>query len=210
MLVIVFRKKRTKYNLKILKRTKMHNLFKNILINSFLILNIFTYLIYSSNADTFVYSGGCFWCTEADTEKLDGVSDVISGFTAGTTKDPKYIPGQWGDHREAALVIYDPKKITFKELVTHVFKTIDYEDNNGQFCDRGRSYTPAIYYKNDMEKKIILSLAPKSSIVPIEKESKFYPVREEHQNYYKKQTYKYEYYRFMCRRDSRLEQLNNN
>ena len=83
----------------------MQNLFKKTLINLFLILNIFTYFIYSSNADTFVYSGGCFWCTEADTEKLDGVSDVISGFTAGTTKDPKYIPGQWGDHREAALVL---------------------------------------------------------------------------------------------------------
>ena len=209
IIVIVFRKKRTKYKYTLSKRRNMQNLFKKTLINLFLILNIFTYFIYSSNADTFVYSGGCFWCTEADTEKLDGVSDVISGFTAGTTKDPKYIPGQWGDHREAALVLYDPKKITFKELVTHVFKTIDYEDNNGQFCDRGRSYTPAIYYKNDEEKKIILSLAPKSSIVPVEKESRFYPVREEHQNYYKKQTYKYEYYRFMCRRDSRLEQLNN-
>ena len=144
--------------------------------------------------ETALIGGGCFWCTEADTEKLEGVSDVISGFTAGTTKDPKYIPGKWGDHREAALVIYDPKKITFKELVTHVFKTIDYEDGDGRFCDRGRSYTPAIYYKNDDQKKIILSLAPKSSIVPIEKESKFYPVREEHQDYYKKPTYKYEYY----------------
>ena len=101
---------------------------------------------------------------------------------------------------------YDPKKITVKELVTHVFKTIDAD---GQFCDRGRSYTPAIYYKNVDQKNIILSLAPKTSIVPVEKESKFYPVREEHQNYYKKQSYKYEYYRFMCRRDKRLEQLNN-
>ena len=205
-----FEKKEPNINLYYSKEELCKIYSKKTLINLFLILNIFTYFIYSSNADTFVYSGGCFWCTEADTEKLDGVSDVISGFTAGTTKDPKYIPGQWGDHREAALVLYDPKKITFKELVTHVFKTIDYEDNNGQFCDRGRSYTPAIYYKNDEEKKIILSLAPKSSIVPIEKESRFYPVREEHQNYYKKQTYKYEYYRFMCRRDSRLEQLNNN
>jgi len=182
--------------------------FKILLVNSFVSLITFTYFTYLSKADTFVYSGGCFWCTEADTEKLDGVSDVISGFTAGTTKDPKYIPGQWGDHREAALVIYDPKKITFKELVTHVFKTIDYEDADGQFCDRGRSYTPAIYYKSEDQKKIILSLAPKTSIVPVEKESKFYPVREEHQNYYKKQSYKYEYYRFMCRRDKRLEQLN--
>ena len=205
-----FKKKEPNINSNQSHSTIMQNSSKKILLNLFLILNILTYFIYSSNADTFVYSGGCFWCTEADTEKLDGVSDVISGFTAGTTKDPKYIPGQWGDHREAALVLYDPNKITLKELVTHVFKTIDYEDNNGQFCDRGRSYTPAIYYKNDEEKKIILSLAPKSSIVPVEKESRFFPVREEHQNYYKKQTYKYEYYRFMCRRDSRLEQLNDN
>ncbi len=187
----------------------MRNPFKKLLVNSFVTIITFTNFTYLSKADTFVYSGGCFWCTEADTEKLDGVSDVISGFTAGTTKDPKYIPGKWGDHREAAQVIYDPKKITFKELVTHVFKTIDYEDADGQFCDRGRSYTPAIYYKNDDQKKIILSLAPKTSIVPVEKERKFYPVREEHQNYYKKQSYKYEYYRFMCRRDKRLEQLNN-
>ena len=93
--------------------------------------------------------------------------------------------------------------------MVHVFKTIDYEDNDGQFCDRGRSYSPAIYYKTNEEKLIISSLAPKTSIMPIEKETKFYPVRLEHQDYYKKQSYKYEYYRFMCRRDKRLEQLNN-
>ena len=107
------------------------------------------------------------------------------------------------------MVTYDPQKINFKDLIIHVYKTIDYEDNEGQFCDRGRSYTPAIYYKTNEEKQIILSATPKSSIVPIEKESKFYPVRLEHQDYYKKQTYKYEYYRFLCRRDKRIEELNN-
>ena len=147
---------------------------KKILTNVFFFLNLLIFSNFSSYAKTFVYSGGCFWCTEADTEKLEGVSEVISGFTAGTTKNPKYIPGQWGDHREAALVKYDPKIISFKELVNHVFKTIDYEDNQGQFCDRGRSYTPAIYYKSNEEKLIILSLAPKTSIVPVEKETKFY------------------------------------
>ena len=140
----------------------MRKSIKKLLVNSLVTLITFTYFTYLSKADSFVYSGGCFWCTEADTEKLDGVSDVISGFTAGTTKDPKYIPGQWGDHREAALVIYDPKKITFKELVTHVFKTIDYEDADGQFCDRGRSYTPAIYYKNDDQKKIYIVFSSKN------------------------------------------------
>ena len=77
-------------------------------------LNLLIFSNFSSFADTFYYSGGCFWCTEADAEKLNGVKDVISGFTAGTTKNPKYIPGQWGDHREAALVEYNPKIISFK------------------------------------------------------------------------------------------------
>ena len=70
----------------------MQKSFNKLLVNSLVTLITFTYFTYLSKADTFVYSGGCFWCTEADTEKLDGVSDVISGFTAGTTKDPKYIP----------------------------------------------------------------------------------------------------------------------
>jgi len=175
-------------------------------------LAIFYFITFNSNsllAEIFVYSGGCFWCTEADMEKFNGVSEVISGFTAGTTKDPKYIPRKWGDHREAAKVIYDPEIVTFENLVKHVFKTIDFEDNDGQFCDRGRSYTPAIYYKNNKEKSIILKLAPKTSIVPVEIETTFYPVRLEHQDYYKKHSYKYEYYRFLCRRDQRLEILNN-
>ena len=161
-----------------------------------------------SKIKTFIYSGGCFWCTEADTEKLKGVIEVISGFTGGTTKDPKYYIGQWGDHREAALVKYDPKIISLKKLIQHVFKTIDFEDNNGQFCDRGRSYSPAIYYKNENEKVLIQALSPKNSVVPIELESKFYPVREEHQNYYKKNSLKYYFYRFNCKRDQRLSNLN--
>ena len=85
------------------------------------------------NAETFIYSGGCFWCTEADTDKLIGVSDVISGFTGGTTLNPRYEPGKWGDHREAAQVEYDPQIISFEELVRHVYRTIDYEDGEGQF-----------------------------------------------------------------------------
>ena len=161
-------------------------------------------------AETFTYSGGCFWCTEADTEKLDGVSEVISGFTGGTTASPRYEPGKWGDHREAAQVIYNPKIITYEKLVRHVYATIDYEDGEGQFCDRGRSYSPAIYYKTESERLIAERLAPKNSVVPIEPESEFYPVREEHQDFYKKRSFKYKYYRSRCGRDSRLEALNGN
>jgi len=161
----------------------------------------------SASAEPFIYSGGCFWCTEADTEKLLGVIEVISGFTAGTTPNPRYELGKWGDHREAAKVIYNPKVISFEDLVHHVYSTIDYKDNSGQFCDRGRSYSPAIYYKTDRERSIIMRLAPEASVVPIEIESEFYPVRDEHQDYYKKQGIKYQYYRFRCGRDERLKVL---
>ena len=179
---------------------------------AFAVAPLFLFSIMASTAvtaETFTYSGGCFWCTEADTEKLNGVSDVISGFTGGTTLNPRYEPGKWGDHREAAQVEYDPQIISFEELVRHVYRTIDYEDGEGQFCDRGRSYSPAIYYKTEAEKMTIKRLAPATSVVSIEPESRFYPVRNEHQDFYKKQTFKYEYYRFRCGRDSRIEFLNN-
>lgn len=161
----------------------------------------------AANAETFIYSGGCFWCTEADSEKLEGVSEVISGFTGGTTATPRYEYGKWGDHREAAQVTYDPAVITYEDLVKHVYATIDYEDNGGQFCDRGHSYSPAIYYKTEGKRMIAERLAPKTSVVPIEPENNFYPVRDEHQDYYKKNDIKYKFYRYRCGRDSRVEAL---
>ena len=176
-------------------------------VHSAFILSLMAIVPGDSAAETFVYSGGCFWCTEADSEKLEGVSDVISGFTGGTTANPVYREGKWGDHREAAQVIYDPAIISFEELVTHVYATIDYEDRNGQFCDRGRSYSPAIYYKSDAEKFAIEKLAPASSVVPIEPETKFYPVRTEHQGYYKKNPMRYKFYRNRCGRDQRIKEL---
>ena len=106
---------------------------------------IFFLSIFQAKSDTFYYSGGCFWCTEEDFEEFKGVKEVISGFTGGTTPNPKYYPNQWGDHREAAKVIYDPNKVSFAELVKHVFNTVDYEDSDGQFCDRGHSYLSLIH-----------------------------------------------------------------
>ena len=162
----------------------------------------------AAETQTFVYSGGCFWCTEADSEKLDGVSEVISGFTGGKTPSPRYYPGAYGDHREAAQVLYDPAVISFEDLVRHVYMTVDYEDGKGQFCDRGRAYAPAIYYKTEEEKAIATRLAPPTSIVPVEQETEFFPVREEHQDYYKKQSNRYKFYRIRCGRDKRIEKLN--
>ena len=176
-------------------------------VHSAFMLSLVTIAPANLAAETFVYSGGCFWCTEADSEKLEGVSEVISGFTGGTTANPVYRPGKWGDHREAAQVIFDPAVISFEELVTHVYATIDYEDDHGQFCDRGRSYSPAIYYKSEAEKFAAEKLAPASSIVPIEPETKFYPVRAEHQDYYTKNPMRYMFYRNRCGRDQRINEL---
>ncbi len=159
------------------------------------------------NAATFVYSGGCFWCTEKDSEALNGVYDAISGFTAGTTDDPKYGYGRSGDHREASIVYYDPTKLSYGQLAAHAFNTVDYTDGDGQFCDRGHEYSPAIYYKTLEEKKIVESLAPKGSKVAIEKESAFYPVNAGHQDYYKKNTIRYNYYRTGCGRDAKVAKL---
>ena len=158
-------------------------------------------------AATFVYSGGCFWCTESDSEKLDGVYEAISGFTAGTTADPKYGYGRSGDHREGSLVFYDPTKLSYTDLVTHAFNTIDYTDGGGQFCDRGHEYSPAIYFKTPEEKAIIESLAPKNSEVAIEMESQFYPVNAGHQDYWKKNSVRYKYYRTGCGRDAKIAKL---
>ena len=159
------------------------------------------------NAATFIYSGGCFWCTESDSEKLDGVYEAISGFTAGTTADPKYGYGRSGDHREGSLVYYDPTKLTYRDMVTHAFNTIDYTDGDGQFCDRGHEYSPAIYYKTLEEKMIVEGLAPKGSEVAIEKESTFYPVNAGHQDYWKKNSVRYGYYRSGCGRDKVVNSL---
>ena len=147
----------------------------------------------AAETKTFVYSGGCFWCTEADSEKLRGVSEVISGFTSG---------------REGAQVFYDPSIISFEDLVRHVYMTVDYEDGKGQFCDRGNFYSPAIYYKTEEEKAIAIRLAPPTSIVPIERESEFSPARKAHQNYYKRATRRYKLYRYRCGRDQRIKRLN--
>jgi len=157
----------------------------------------------------FQYSGGCFWCTEADSEKLEGVYEAVSGFTGGTTPNPIYQRGGWGDHREAAQIWYDPSVLDFADLVNHVYTTVDYQDNSGQFCDRGRSYEPAIYFTTEEEKAIAQDLAPESSVVPIEPTSRFYPVRDDQQGYYKGtlSQLKYRYYRLSCGRDGRIFDL---
>ena len=100
-----------------------------------------------------------------------------------------------------------PALISFADLVRHVFATIDYEDSDGQFCDREQSYAPALYYKTQEQADMAARLAPASSVVPIDPETEFFPVRTEHQDYYRKNPLRYKFYRSRCGRDRRIEEL---
>jgi peptide-methionine (S)-S-oxide reductase len=168
-------------------------------------------------AEKAVFAGGCFWCMESDFEKLGGVTDVISGFTGGTLKNPTYNGNHQG-HYEAVEVTYDPGKVSYQELLDHFWVNIDPFDASGQFCDKGPSYRTAIFVANDVERKlaeeskskIVAQFPGKEVVTPILDASVFYPIQGDesyHQDYYKNNPIRYKYYRWNCGRDQRLQSI---
>jgi len=164
------------------------------------------------------FSGGCFWCTEADLEKLPGVVKVISGYTGGNKENPTYEEVSSGTtgHVEAVQVYYDPSKITYEKLLDFFWKHIDPTDPGGQFVDRGPQYRSIIFYHDEDQKR----LAEKSKetldksgrfnkpvVTEIIKFTKFYEAEEYHQDYYKKHPLKYSYYRYWSGRDQFLSKV---
>lgn len=177
-------------------------------------------LVFAATAQaekTTVLAGGCFWCMEADFEKLEGVTDVVSGFTGGTMKDPTY-GGDHSGHYEAVEITYDPQRVSYRELLDHFWVNIDPFDDGGQFCDRGHSYLSAIFVANEEERKIaeeskreVAAMFPgKEVVTPILNASTFYPVKGSesyHQDFYKKNPVRYKIYRWNCGRDQRLKAI---
>ena len=168
-------------------------------------------------ADKTILAGGCFWCMESDFEKLEGVTDVISGFTGGTLKNPTY-NGNHEGHFEAVEITYDPAKISYKELLEYFWINIDPFDATGQFCDKGSSYLSAIFVANETEKKlaeqskkkVVEKFPTKEVVTPILNASTFYPIKGDesyHQDYYKKSPIRYKVYRWSCGRDKRLKEI---
>ena len=173
-------------------------------------------------------AGGCFWCVEADFEKIPGVIDVVSGYTGGQTENPTYkevVKGGTG-HFEAVKIIYDKDIINYRQIMDTFWRTVDPTDKQGQFCDRGQSYQTAIFVTNMAEKEIashskILAqkILGKEIVTPILNFSKFFDAEDYHQDYYKgenlvftrfglvKQSKAYKYYRKGCGRDARLKIL---
>lgn len=184
------------------------------------IIPLFTlFALISSHAvaDKAVFAGGCFWCMESDFEKLNGVSDVVSGFTGGTIENPTY-NGNHAGHYEAVEVTYDPNIVTYQDLLDHYWVNIDPFDARGQFCDKGFSYLSAIFVANDKEQKlaelskqkVVNQFSDQTVVTPILAASTFYPIQGEesfHQDYYKNNAVRYKLYRWNCGRDQRLKEI---
>ncbi len=161
-----------------------------------------------------LFANGCFWCVEADLEKVAGVKSVISGYAGGTTISPTYENATVGGHREVVLVTYDPTIVSYANLVEHIIKHGDPTDASGSFNDRGPQYAPAIYYENDGEKdealRVIAAIdAMKvfSNPLPllVTPTVKFWPAEEYHQDFAKKNSLKYGYYRTGSGRSAFIE-----
>lgn len=160
------------------------------------------------------FAGGCFWCVEADFQKLDGVGDVVSGFTGGTLENPTY-RGNHEGHYEAVEVNYDSDVISYAALLQYFWRHIDPLDAGGQFCDRGFSYKTAIFVANEEERLAaetslaeVDGLFPKDSVATvILPANRFWPVEEYHQEYASKNPLRYNFYRRSCGRNARVAEL---
>ncbi len=163
-----------------------------------------------------VFAGGCFWCTEADFDKIPGVISTASGYTGGRVANPNYKQVSAGGtgHIEAVRVVYDPKRISYAELVRRFLPTIDVTDGGGQFCDRGESYRPALFVSTPQQRQIAQTALKsagqrlnKRIAVAVLPAARFWPAEGYHQDYYKKNPVRYKFYRFNCGRDGRLKQV---
>jgi peptide-methionine (S)-S-oxide reductase len=164
------------------------------------------------------FAGGCFWCMEPPYDKLPGVDATISGYTGGTVANPSYeqvSSGRTG-HAEAVQVVYDPKKVTYEQLLDVFWHNVDPTVKDRQFCDGGTQYRTAIFYHDEAQRKAAeasKAALDKSKpfrepiVTQIVMAGPFYPAEDYHQDFYVKNPVRYNLYRTGCGRDARLKQL---
>lgn len=166
----------------------------------------------SAGAETAIFAGGCFWCVESDMDQVPGVSETVSGYSGGAKKNPSYYDHE--GHREVLKVEFDPARTSYDQLVRIFLRTIDPTDGGGQFCDRGHSYSTAIYAVGDAqlasarkakaEAEAQLGTKLATEVAPA---GEFTEAEDYHQNYYNVNPAKYKYYRFACGRDARVKEV---
>ena len=161
------------------------------------------------------FAGGCFWCMVHPFDSLSGVVSVTSGYAGGDVKNPTYEQVSAGGtgHREAVQIIYDPRRISYAKLLDVFWHNIDPTDNAGQFCDKGGQYRSAIFYYDETQKRLAeeskqaLQRRFKQVYTDVLPADEFYAAEDYHQDYYKKNPIRYQFYRFNCGRDQRLAQV---
>jgi peptide-methionine (S)-S-oxide reductase len=163
---------------------------------------------------TAIFAGGCFWCVEADFDKVEGVTETVSGYIGGDTENPTYENHSAAGHREAVKITFDPSVTDYWTLLDTFWRTIDPTDDGGQFCDRGHSYTTAVYALNEEQADIAErsraaaeEALGKEIVTEIVTGKTFWPAEDYHQNYYKKNPVRYNFYRTACGRDERIKEL---
>lgn len=170
----------------------------------------------SGDYEIITLAGGCFWCTESDLEKLDGVIDVVSGYSGGDLDNPTYkqVSSGKSGHIEVIKVTYDPHALEYEQVLDYFFRHIDPTDAKGSFVDRGAHYRPAIFYTSDEQKNTAKNfiaeidqakIYDKPLATELIKFEKFWPAEEYHQDYYKKSKIRYNYYRYASGRDQYLD-----
>ncbi|WP_204112577.1 peptide-methionine (S)-S-oxide reductase MsrA [Shimia biformata] len=183
---------------------------------------------HAAGTETLIVAGGCFWCVEADFEKVPGVIGAVSGYTGGKTKNPTYKEVSRGGtgHYEAVKITFNPSRVSREELLSMFFRSVDPTDAGGQFCDRGESYRTAIFVSDKAEKTLAEAAKAEAQatlgrkiVTPILSTQRFYKAEDYHQDYYKgkklvitragpkSQASAYKFYRKSCGRDARVKQL---
>jgi peptide-methionine (S)-S-oxide reductase len=169
-------------------------------------------------SQTAIFAGGCFWCMQKPFDNTEGVLDTEVGFTGGHLQNPSYKQVSSGGtgHLEVIQVTYDPSQVSYDELLSIFWVNVDPTDAGGQFCDRGSEYTTAIFARNDQQKQLAeqslnalqaSNILEKTIVTPIRQAQTFYPAEQYHQDYYLKNPIRYNYYRYRCGRDNRLNAL---
>ncbi|WP_077457690.1 peptide-methionine (R)-S-oxide reductase MsrB [Salinivibrio sp. IB872] len=204
---------------------KQHkSMWRVIAFTAFSLLSIASYAAVKDTATTdqgyqkATLAGGCFWCTESDLEKLDGVIDVVSGYSGGELENPTYkeVSSGTSGHIEVIDVTYDPNVVNYEQVLDQFFRHIDPTDDQGSFVDRGPQYRPAIFYRSETQKQIaadfmaeiealgVFKKPLKTELIPFEK---FWPAESYHQDYYKNHSIRYSYYRYASGRDQYLDEI---
>ncbi|MEO0401736.1 MAG: peptide-methionine (S)-S-oxide reductase MsrA [Pseudomonadota bacterium] len=186
-----------------------------------------TKMSHAQQLDTLTVAGGCFWCVEADFEKVAGVTEAVSGFAGGTTSNPTYkqVTGGRTGHFEAVQITFDPAKVQVETLLALFFRSVDPTDAGGQFCDRGDSYRTAVFATPDQVQAANIAKASAQAdlgqtvVTPVLAADTFYPADSYHQDYYKQRAVvltrfgpktkakAYKAYREACGRDARVKAL---